>query len=89
LRADRGRRRRPDAAHLGEVPDVAEQSRSTSSYAIVSETFDIGADVPQWVIDELIGTVRITSDSDRPVLVGIASEGDVEPYLGNVRRAVV
>ncbi len=61
----------------------------TSSYAIVSETFDIGADVPQWVIDELIGTVRITSDSDRPVFLGIASERDVATYLGDVRRAVV
>jgi hypothetical protein len=61
----------------------------TSSYAIVSETFDIGADVPQWVIDELIGTVRITSESDRPVFLGIAPERDADTYLGGVRRAVV
>jgi hypothetical protein len=61
----------------------------TSSYAIVSETFDIGADVPQWVIDELIGTVRITSESEQPVFVGIAPEEDVDTYLGDVRRAVV
>ncbi len=61
----------------------------TSTYAIVSETFGIDADVPQWVIDELIGTVRITSDSEQPVFVGIASEEDVNTYLGDVRRAVV
>jgi hypothetical protein len=61
----------------------------TSSYALVSETLDIGTEVPQWVIDELIGTVRIESESERPVFVGIASEDDVTSYLGGVRRAVV
>jgi hypothetical protein len=61
----------------------------TSSYALVSETLDLGSEVPQWAIDELIGTVRIESESDRPVFVGIASEDDIESYLGNVRRAVV
>jgi hypothetical protein len=61
----------------------------TSSYAIVSESFDIGADVPQWVIDELIGTVRITSESERPVFIGIGPERDVDTYLGDVRHAIV
>ena len=55
----------------------------------MSEVLDIESDVPQWVLDELIGTVRITSDSEQPVFVGIASEQDADTYLGDVRRAVV
>ncbi len=61
----------------------------TGTYALVSETLDVGAEVPQWVIDELIGTVRIESESEQPVFVGIAAESDVDTYLGDVRRAVV
>ena len=61
----------------------------TASYALVSETLDIDSDVPQWVIDELIGTVRIKSESEQPVFIGIASESDAESYVGDVRRAVV
>jgi Domain of unknown function (DUF4389) len=66
-----------------------EETFDTASYALVSETLDVGSDVPDWVIDELIGTVRIKSESDRPVFVGIASERDADSYLGSVRRAVV
>ena len=65
------------------------QDFDTGTYALVSDTLDVGAEVPQWVIDELIGTVRIESESERPVFVGIAQESDVDTYLGNVRRAVV
>ena len=61
----------------------------TASYALVSETLDIGSEVPQWVIDELIGTVRIKSESEQPVFIGIASESEAESYVGDVRRAVV
>ncbi|MGH3018426.1 MAG: DUF4389 domain-containing protein, partial [Gaiellaceae bacterium] len=61
----------------------------TGTFALVSETLDVGAEVPQWVIDSLIGTVRIESESERPVFVGIADEADAETYLGDVRRAVV
>ena len=65
------------------------QEFDTGTYALVSETLDVGAEVPQWVIDELIGTVRIESESERPVFVGIAEESDADAYLGDVRRAVV
>jgi len=61
----------------------------TGTYALLSETLDVGAEVPQWVIDELIGTVRIESESERSVFVGIAEESDADTYLGDVRRAVV
>ena len=53
----------------------------TASFALVSETLDFNADIPQWVIDELIGTVRIRSESEQPVFVGIASEDDAQSYL--------
>jgi hypothetical protein len=66
-----------------------EETFDTGSYALVSETLDVGSDVPEWVINELIGTVRIESESDQPVFVGIASESEADSYLGNVRRAVV
>ena len=61
----------------------------TAAYALVSETLDVDADVPQWVIDKLIGTVRIESESEQSVFVGIAAESDADSYLGDVRRAVV
>ena len=61
----------------------------TASYALVSETLDVDADVPQWVIDKLIGTVRIESESEQSVFLGIAAESDADSYLGDVRRAVV
>jgi hypothetical protein len=65
------------------------QDFDTGTYALVSETLDVGVETPQWVIDNLIGTVRIESESARPVFVGIASERDADRYLGGVRRAVV
>ena len=66
-----------------------EETFDTASYALVSETLDIGSDVPEWVVDDLLGTIRIKSESDRRVFVGIASERDADAYLGSVRRAVV
>jgi hypothetical protein len=65
------------------------QEFDTGTYALLSETLDVGAEVPQWVIDELIGTVRIESESEQSVFVGIAAETDADTYLGDVRRAVV
>jgi Domain of unknown function (DUF4389) len=62
---------------------------STETYAIVSESVDIDIDGPDWVVEDFIGTVRIRSESDRPVFVGIARDSDVERYLAGVGRAVV
>jgi hypothetical protein len=61
----------------------------TGSYALVSRTVYLGSDMPDWVLDHLVGTVRIKSDSEEPVFVGIASEHDADAYLGDVRRAIV
>jgi hypothetical protein len=62
---------------------------STPAYAIVSDTADIAIDGPDEVAAQFLGTVRIRSESDRPVFVGIARAQDVDAYLEGVRRAVV
>jgi Domain of unknown function (DUF4389) len=62
---------------------------STASYAITSESVDVDIDGGDWVAEDLLGTVRIRSESERPVFVGIASEADVAEYLDGVEHAVV
>ena len=61
----------------------------TGTYALVSETIAVTADIPQWVIDQLIGTVRIKSKSEKRIFIGIAPEAAADSYLSGVRRAVV
>jgi Domain of unknown function (DUF4389) len=61
----------------------------TSTYAIVSENVDVNVEGPDWAAEDFLGTVRIRSESDRPVFIGIAREADMESYLGDVQRAVV
>jgi hypothetical protein len=62
---------------------------STATYAIVSESVDVNVDGPDWAAKSFLGTVRIRSESERPVFVGIARESDVAEYLGGVEHAVV
>jgi hypothetical protein len=62
---------------------------STAAYAIVSESVDVKVDGPDWAAESFLGTVRIRSESERPVFVGIAPESDVAEYLGGVERSVV
>ena len=62
---------------------------STSTYAIVSESADIDTDGAEWALDTFLGTVRIRSESDRPVFVGIGPRADVDRYLASVERDVV
>jgi Domain of unknown function (DUF4389) len=62
---------------------------STATYAIASESADVDIDGPDWVTNDLVGTVRIRSESERPVFVGIAREADVAEYLDGVEHAVV
>ena len=62
---------------------------STATYAIVSENADLDLDGPDWATTDFFGTVRIRSESERPVFVGIAREADVAEYLDGVAHAVV
>ena len=59
---------------------------STSTYAIVSEQADLDGDGAEWALDTFLGTVRIRSESDRPVFVGIGPADDVTQYVGGVER---
>jgi hypothetical protein len=59
----------------------------TPTYGLVSETADL--DGPDWAWNDLVGTVRIRSRSDRPVFVGIGPEADVRRYLAGVAHDVV
>jgi hypothetical protein len=65
------------------------QDFSTPTYAIVSESADIDTEGGEWALDTFLGTVRIRSESDRPVFVGIGPADDVTRYLGGVERDVV
>ena len=61
----------------------------TPTYAIVSESADIDTDGAEWALDAFLGTVRIRSESDRSVFVGIGPETEVDDYLEGVEHDVV
>jgi len=65
------------------------ESFTTAAYAISSESADVDLDGPDWATDDLLGTVRIRSESERPVFVGIGRSSDVARYLAGVDRSVV
>jgi len=65
------------------------ESFSTAAYAIVSESVDVNVDGPDWAAKSFLGTVRIRSESERPLFVGIARDTEVAAYLGAVERSVV
>ena len=64
------------------------QELSTPTYAIVSESVDLDSDA-EWALDTFLGTVRVRTESDRAVFVGIGSATDVDRYLGGVEQDVV
>ena len=47
------------------------QDFSSPTYAILSESADLDTDGAEWALDTFLGVVRIRSESDRPVFVGI------------------
>jgi hypothetical protein len=57
---------------------------TTSTYAIVSESADLDTDGAEWALDTFLGTVRIRSESERPVFVGIGPATDVDEWLRDV-----
>jgi Domain of unknown function (DUF4389) len=59
---------------------------TTSTYAIVSESAELDTGGAEWALDTFLGTVRIRSDSGRPVFVGIGPAVAVDRYLRDVDR---
>ena len=64
-------------------PSVAFQ---TPTYAIVSESAELDTEGAEWALDTFLGTVRIRSESVRPVFVGIGPAAAVDDYLADVER---
>jgi hypothetical protein len=62
---------------------------STATYAIVSESADVDFGGSESAARAILGDVRIRSESDRDVFVGIAQDTDVEEYLNGVEQSVV
>jgi hypothetical protein len=63
-------------------------SYSTDTYALVSDGYRAGASGDRFVARDLLGTVRIRTDSKQPVFVGIARAAAIDSYLATVRREV-
>jgi hypothetical protein len=61
---------------------------STNSYALASESLDVGPDIPLWLEDGL-ATVRIEGTSAKPLFIGIGRVADVERYLADVEHAQI
>jgi hypothetical protein len=62
---------------------------ASPAYAIVSENAELDGEGAEWALDAFLGTVRIRSESERPVFVGIGPAADVDRYLDGVAHDVV
>ncbi len=60
---------------------------STGAYALESRTYDASAPGAGLIARDVLGTIRIRSQSSRAVFVGIAPAAAAERYLANVDRA--
>jgi Domain of unknown function (DUF4389) len=58
----------------------------TATYAIVSESAELDTDGAEWALDTFLGTVRIRSESVRPVFVGIGPAPEVNGYLASIEH---
>jgi hypothetical protein len=60
---------------------------STGAYALESDAYDASTPGVGLIARDVLGTIRIRSQSSRPVFVGIAPAASAERYLANVDRA--
>jgi hypothetical protein len=65
------------------------QDLATPTYAIISEDANLDTDGAEWALDTFLGTVRIRSESIRPVFVGIGPAAEVDRYLDGVELDIV
>jgi hypothetical protein len=61
---------------------------STSSYALASESLDVGPDIPG-LLEDGLATIRIEVASTKPVFIGIGPVAEVERYLADVEHAQI
>jgi len=68
-----------------------EETFSTPTYAITSESMEIHADGADRVPQALLGDAKLTAipNADVPVFIGLARTADVEEYLAGVGQARV
>jgi hypothetical protein len=59
---------------------------TSSSFALASESLDVGPDLPGW-LDKRLATVRVQASSAQAIFLGIGPAADVERYLTNVEHA--
>jgi hypothetical protein len=62
---------------------------ASPAYAVVSENAELDTKGAEWALDAFLGNVRIRSESERPVFVGIGPATDVDRYLDGVAHDVV
>jgi hypothetical protein len=61
----------------------------SQGYALVSKKAELHLSGGDRFAQRFLGTVKLESTSDKPVLIGLARATDVDAYLGSVSRSIV